>query len=55
MSNEPLPQPVLDPTRRSPVKVDENHGLWAFFNKEKKFLTTPEAEAAHGMSSIATL
>ncbi|MCJ1386117.1 54S ribosomal protein L4 mitochondrial [Xylographa soralifera] len=48
MSKEPLPQPVLDPARRSQVKVDENHGLWAFFNKDKKFLTTPEVEAAHG-------
>ncbi|MCJ1434637.1 54S ribosomal protein L4 mitochondrial [Xylographa pallens] len=48
MSKEPLPQPVLDPARRSQVKVDENHGLWAFFNKAKKFLTTPEVEAAHG-------
>ncbi|MCJ1389999.1 54S ribosomal protein L4 mitochondrial [Xylographa bjoerkii] len=48
MSKEPLPQPVLDPARRSQVKVDENHGLWGFFNKEKKFLTTPEAESAHG-------
>ncbi|MCJ1421367.1 54S ribosomal protein L4 mitochondrial [Xylographa parallela] len=48
MSREPLPQPVLDPARRTQVKVDENHGLWAFFNKAKKFLTTPEVEAAHG-------
>ncbi|MCJ1244924.1 54S ribosomal protein L4 mitochondrial [Trapelia coarctata] len=48
MSKEPLPQPVLDPARRSKVKVDENHGLWGFFNKDKKSLTTPEQEAAHG-------
>ena len=50
MSKEPLPQPVLDPARRTKVKVDENHGLWGFFNKDKSSLTTPEQEAAHGMS-----
>jgi len=50
MSKEPLPQPVLDPARRSKVKVDANHGLWGFFNKAKKSLTTPEQEAAHGLS-----
>ncbi|MCJ1478221.1 54S ribosomal protein L4 mitochondrial [Lambiella insularis] len=48
MSKEPLPTPVTDPARRSKVKVDEKHGLWSFFNKEKRFLTPPEAEAAHG-------
>lgn len=49
LSKEPLPQPVLDPARRSKVKVDANHGLWGFFNKDKKSLTTPEQEAAHGL------
>ena len=48
MSKQPLPQPVLDPERRSKVKVDDNHGLWGFFNKAKGALTTPEEEAAHG-------
>ena len=48
MSKEPLPRPVLDPARRSKVQVDPNHGLWAFFNKERKPLTKPEVEAAHG-------
>ena len=48
MSKEPLPQPVLDPAKRSKVQVDPNHGLWGFFNKEKKPLTKPEVEAAHG-------
>lgn len=49
LSKEPLPQPVLDPARRSKVKVDANHGLWGFFNRDKKSLTTPEQEAAHGL------
>jgi len=48
MSKEPLPQPVLDPARRSKVKVDDNHGLWGFFNPEKTALATPVMEAAHG-------
>ena len=36
MSKEPLPEPVLDPKKRSKIAVDENHGLWGFFNKDKK-------------------
>ena len=52
MAKEPLPQPVLDPARRSKVKVDPNHGLWGFFNKDKRSLTTPEQEAAHGLSLL---
>ena len=52
VSKEPLPQPVLDPARRSKVPVDENHGLWDFFGKDRKGLTTPEEMAAHGSSII---
>ncbi|TKA61265.1 hypothetical protein B0A55_10990 [Friedmanniomyces simplex] len=37
-----LPQPVVDPARRSAVKVDPDHGLWAFFPKERTRLSTPE-------------
>ena len=48
MSKEPLPQPVLDPKKRSKVKVDENHGLYGFFNKDRKALSTPEEDNAHG-------
>ncbi|KAI9871296.1 MAG: 54S ribosomal protein L4 mitochondrial [Pleopsidium flavum] len=48
VSKEPLPQPVLDPKKRGKVKVDENHGLWEFFNKDKKPLSTPEEDHAHG-------
>ena len=43
-----LPQPVLDPRKREQVKVDENHGLWHFFNRERTALTTPVDMAAHG-------
>ncbi|KAI9761093.1 MAG: Rab GDP dissociation inhibitor beta [Chaenotheca gracillima] len=47
---EPLPKPVLDPSKRSKVEVDENHGLWQFFNKEGTTLTTPEKDHEHGRS-----
>ena len=50
MSKEPLPVPVLDPKKRSKVKVDENHGLWGFFNKDRTALSTPEQDAAYGMN-----
>ena len=49
MSKEPLPEPVLDPEKRSKVQVNPNHGLWGFFNKERTSLTKPEDEAKHGM------
>lgn len=49
VSKEPLPQPVLDASKRSSIKVDETHGLWGFFNKEKAAIATPEQDAAHGM------
>lgn len=52
MSKVPLPKPLLDPKRRSQVKVDENHGLWGFFNKERTSLSTPEEDNAHGMSLL---
>lgn len=48
ISKEPLPQPVLDPSKRSKVAVDETHGLWGFFNSDKAALATPEQEASHG-------
>lgn len=48
----PLPKPVLDPAKRSKVQVDEDHGLWGFFNKGKDALVTPVADAAHGMSIL---
>ena len=51
MSKEPLPQPVLDPKRRSKVQGDPNHGLWGFFNSEKVALTTPKEDRAHGTTN----
>ncbi|MCJ1313110.1 54S ribosomal protein L4 mitochondrial [Agyrium rufum] len=42
MSKEPLPRPITDEAKRSKIKVDPNHGLWDFFNKEKTALTKPE-------------
>lgn len=45
---ENLPQPVLDPRERSAVEVDEEHGLWDFFNRDRDSLRTPAELAAHG-------
>lgn len=53
ISKEPLPQPVLDATKRSKIEVDENHGLWGFFNKDKAPLATPEQDAGHGMKDYS--
>lgn len=49
MSKQPLPQPVLDPTKRSKIPVDSDHGLWGFFNKNRKALSTPEDVIGTGM------
>lgn len=49
MSKVPLPQPVLDPERRSKVEIDESHGLWGFFREDKKLLNTPEEASQFGM------
>ncbi|CAZ85308.1 unnamed protein product [Tuber melanosporum] len=47
VSNVPLPEPVLDASKRTPVKVNPDHGLWGFF-REKKALPTPEEDHKHG-------
>ena len=44
-----LPQPVLDPARRSKIKVDPNHGLWGFFSKDRKAVTDIGADMSRGM------
>ena len=49
MSKYPLPQPVLDPKKRSKIEVDKKHGLWGFFNEKKTLLTEPREEAKFGM------
>jgi large subunit ribosomal protein L47 len=48
VSKEPLPQPVLDPKKRSKLVVDEDHGLWDFFHSKDKPMNTPEEDHAHG-------
>jgi len=48
VSKEPLPKPLLDPSRRSKLNVDENHGLWGFFNTQREALSTPEQDDSHG-------
>ena len=52
MSKEPLPQPVLDPARRSKIEGDPNHGLWGFFNSEKKAVTDKKTEEKHGVLDL---
>lgn len=52
VSKEPLPKPLLDPARRSKLNVDENHGLWGFFNAQKEALSTPEQDDAHGKKNV---
>ena len=55
MSRMPLPQPVLNPERRSKIETDPNHGLWGFFNRDKQALSTPTADNAHGIHMLQPL
>lgn len=48
VSKVKLPEPVLDPSKRSKVQVDENHGLWEFFRHKDKPFSTPVEEGDHG-------
>ena len=50
MSQEPLPQPVLDPKKRK-IEVAESHGLWGFFNTQKTVFPTPKQDDAHGQTN----
>jgi large subunit ribosomal protein L47 len=50
VSKNPLPKPVLDPTMRSKVNVDPDHGLWEFFHSKEKPMNTPEEDSEHGRS-----
>ncbi|RPA98164.1 MRP-L47-domain-containing protein [Choiromyces venosus 120613-1] len=47
VSNVPLPEPVLDPSKRTAVNVNPEHGLWGFF-RGKNALPTPEEDHKHG-------
>lgn len=50
--NEPLPRPVLDrPDPYAETITPDDHGLWQFFGKERRCMTTPEEENAHGQST----
>jgi large subunit ribosomal protein L47 len=48
VSKTPLPKPVLNPSKRSKVEVDEDHGLWEFFHSKEKPMNTPEEDSEHG-------
>ncbi|OBT52028.1 hypothetical protein VE04_07427 [Pseudogymnoascus sp. 24MN13] len=41
-------EPVLDPKKRSKLRVDENHGLYQFFHSKEKAMNTPEEDNSHG-------
>ncbi|KAF2149960.1 MRP-L47-domain-containing protein [Myriangium duriaei CBS 260.36] len=45
---ENLPKPVLDPSKRSEVEIDPDHGLWKFFNPDRTSIATPEYNNAFG-------
>jgi large subunit ribosomal protein L47 len=48
VSKTTLPKPVLDPSKRSEVEVDDDHGLWQFFHSKEKPMNTPEEDYEHG-------
>ena len=48
VSNDPLPVPVTDASKRTQITVDENHGLYDFFHSKDKPMNTPEENNAHG-------
>ncbi|KAK5118452.1 hypothetical protein LTR62_002966 [Meristemomyces frigidus] len=50
-----LPEPVLDPLKRTRVEVDENHPLWDFFyptrdpdHLKRELIQSPDSINAHG-------
>ncbi|KAF1987411.1 MRP-L47-domain-containing protein [Aulographum hederae CBS 113979] len=45
--DKPIPVPTK-PEERSKPAIDDTHGLWGFFNKEKRILALPEEDGAHG-------
>ena len=55
MARMPLPQPVLNPEKRSKVETDPDHGLWGFFNMKKQALSTPIADTEHGIHKFLPL
>ena len=50
MSKVPLPQPVLD-TSKKKIEGTKDHGLWGFFNAQRNVLSTPDEDDAFGMAS----
>jgi large subunit ribosomal protein L47 len=44
----PLPVPVIKPERRAAFQTRPDHGLWGFFDKNKRPLLTPSQETQHG-------
>ncbi|KAJ6264268.1 54S ribosomal protein L4 [Drechslerella dactyloides] len=43
-----LPKPVMDPSKRTKLVTNPDHGLWGFFNKDKAAIPTPEEDHKHG-------
>jgi len=48
VSKTEIPKPILDPSKRAKVEVDEDHGLWEFFHSKEKPMNTPEEDYEHG-------
>jgi large subunit ribosomal protein L47 len=44
-----LPKPIPKEKFTTKIPVDPDHGLWGFFNKERRLLATPDEDAGHGM------
>lgn len=46
----PLPEPVARDHRGTTPEYEDvqNHGLWGFFNQDRKAMIVPEEEASHG-------
>lgn len=49
-----LPKPVRDPAKRSSVQVDEDHGLWEFFNESRESIPTPLQLSEHGRGWVTS-
>jgi large subunit ribosomal protein L47 len=48
ISKTALPLPITDPSKKSKIEVDPDHGLWGFFHLKEKPFNTPEEDDAHG-------
>jgi large subunit ribosomal protein L47 len=50
ITNNFLPKPVANPDRETGFYLNPNHGLWGFFDEDRKAIRPPDQDAAHGRS-----